>query len=168
VVGALAAPQGLMARRRRRGGEVAVDLFSFLNIMAATIGVQTLLIVIMALQIKPGDQTVQFLPTDSGGNRAGKQANYVLCQGKGQLELVGPGIRQTVNRGDPQLDRFLDGIAKAREPQYLVIGVRPDAFRDFEWVRRRAEQRRISLGYEPIDADWKVTLPVATPAVLNP
>ncbi len=164
----MAAPLGLMARRRRAGGDVSVDLFSFLNIMAATIGVQTLLIVIMALQIKPGNQTVQFLPSNSGGNRAGKQANYVLCQGNGQLQLVGPGLRQSVNRGDPQLDRFLDSIAKAREPQYLVIGVRPNAYNDFDWVRRLAEQRRIALGYEPIDADWKVALPNTSPQVESP
>lgn len=153
-----------MARRRRGGSGVAVDLFSFLNIMAATIGVQTLLIVIMALQIKPSGQTVQFLPGNSDGNRSGKQANYVICQGKGQLELIGPAGRQTINRNDPQLDRFLDGIAKARTPQYLVIGVKPDSYGDFDGVRRKAEQRKISLGYEPVDAGWTVKLPQPAPA----
>jgi len=153
-----------MARRRRGGSGVAVDLFSFLNIMAATIGVQTLLIVIMALQIRPSGQAVQFLPGNSDGNRSGKQANYVLCQGKGQLELMGPGGRKTISRNDPQLDRFLDGIAKATTPQYLVIGVKPDTYSDFDWVRRKAEQRRISLGYEPVDANWTVKLPQPAPA----
>jgi hypothetical protein len=152
-----------MARRRRGSRGVAVDLFSFLNIMAATIGVQTLLIVIMALQIRPGGQAVQFLPGNSDGNRSGKQANYVLCQGQGQLELIGPAGRQTINRGDPQLDRFLDGIAKAKTPQYLVIGVKPNAYGDFDAVRRKAEQRRISLGYEPVDANWTVKLPQPAP-----
>jgi hypothetical protein len=152
-----------MARRRRGSRGVAVDLFSFLNIMAATIGVQTLLIVIMALQIRPGGQAVQFLPGNSDGNRSGKQANYVLCQGQGQLELIGPAGRQTINRGDPQLERFLDGIAKAKTPQYLVIGVKPNAYGDFDLVRRKAEQRRISLGYEPVDANWTVKLPQPAP-----
>ena len=152
-----------MARRRRGSRGVAVDLFSFLNIMAATIGVQTLLIVIMALQIRPGGQAVQFLPGNSDGNRSGKQANYVLCQGQGQLELIGPAGRQTINRGDPQLDRFLDGIAKAKTPQYLVIGEKPNAYGDFDAVRRKAEQRRISLGYEPVDANWTVKLPQPAP-----
>ena len=39
-----------------------MDLFSFLNIMTATIGVQTLTLVIFALQIKPGVEAVQLLP----------------------------------------------------------------------------------------------------------
>lgn len=152
-----------MGRRRRSGNDEGVDLFSFLNIMAATIGVQTLLIVIMALQIKPSGQAVQFLPGNSDGNRSGKQANYVLCQGQGQLELMGPAGRQTINRADPKLDRFLDGIAKAKTPQYLVIGVKPNAYGDFDQVRRKAEQRRITLGYEPVDANWTVKLPQPAP-----
>lgn len=49
------APQG-------KKNDEGVDLFSFLNIMAATIGVQSLLIVICALQIKPGVQAIQLLP----------------------------------------------------------------------------------------------------------
>lgn len=154
-----------MARRRRK--ELEADLFSFLNIMAATIGVQTLLIVVMALQIKPGRLAVQFVPIMSDGNSAGEEASYVLCQGKGQLELVGQGQRLTVPRGDPRLDQFLDRIARAgapsdgkpTTPQYLVIGVRPDCYPDFDLLRRKAEQRKITLGYEPIDPDWKVKLP---------
>ena len=162
-----------MVRRPRK--EMAADLFSFLNIMAATIGVQTLLIVVMALQIKPGRLAVQFVPNMSGGNSAGATANYVLCQGKGQLELVGQGQRQTVNRNDPRLDQFLDRIARAAAPtdgkaatsQYLVIGVRPDCYPDFDLLRRKADQRKITLGYEPIDPDWKVKLP-ETPAPSEP
>ena len=88
----------------------------------------------------------------------------MLCQGQGQLELIGPAGRQTINRGDPQLDRFLDGIAKAKTPQYLVIGVKPNAYGDFDAVRRKAEQRRISLGYEPVDANWTVKLPQPAPS----
>jgi hypothetical protein len=154
-----------MARRRRK--ELEADLFSFLNIMAATIGVQTLLIVVMALQIKPGQLAVQFVPNMSDGNSAGAQASYVLCLGKGQLELVGFGQRQTVNRTDQRLDQFLDRIAKAGAPkdgkpvtpQYLVIGVRPDCYADFDLLRSKADQRKITLGYEPIDPNWKVKLP---------
>ena len=47
--------------RRKKESDVGMDLFSFLNIMTATIGVQTLT-VIFALQIKPGVEAVQLLP----------------------------------------------------------------------------------------------------------
>ena len=53
--------------RRRTGNTEGINLFSFLNIMAATIGVQTLLIVICALKIKPGVQAIQLLPAGGMG-----------------------------------------------------------------------------------------------------
>jgi len=150
-----------MGRRRRRGNEEGVSLFSFLNIMAATIGVQALLIVIVALQIKPGVQAIQLLP--AGGEGKGKQANYILCNGGGQLDVLGQGQRRVFRLKDPQFDQFLDAIAKNPKPQYVVIGVRPSAFRDFESVRSKAEARRLAIGYEPLEAGLKVQLPVGLP-----
>ena len=44
--------------------------------MTATIGVQTLLLVVFALQIKPGIQS----ETVTGGRGAGKQGNYIMLQ----------------------------------------------------------------------------------------
>jgi len=146
-----------MGRRRGKNTDVGVDLFSFLNIMAATIGVQTLLIVICALQIKPGVQAIQLLP--AGGEGKGKEANYILCEGGGKVEVIGQGQRRSWSLKDPGLDQFLDAIAKNRKPQYVVIGVRPTAYRDFESIRSKAEARRLAIGYEPLEAGLKVQLP---------
>ena len=152
-----------MGRRRRKGSEPGVNLFSFLNIMTATIGVQALLIVIFALQIKPGVQSIRLLP--AGGEGQGREANYIICNGKGELLLIGAGSRNTVRLGGSELDRFLDRIQQARDTQYLVIGVRPSAFRDFESVRSKAEARRLPIGYEPLEEGLKVITPEA---VVNP
>jgi len=146
-----------MGRRRAKNTDVGVDLFSFLNIMAATIGVQTLLIVICALQIKPGVQAIQLLP--AGGEGKGKEKNYILCEGGGKVEVIGQGQRRSWSLKDPGLDQFLDAIAKNRKPQYVVIGVRPTAYRDFESIRSKAEARRLAIGYEPLEAGLKVQLP---------
>jgi len=148
-----------MGRRRRRGHEPGINLFSFLNIMTATIGVQALLIVIFALQIKPGVQSIRLLP--AGGEGQGLTANTILCNGGGQLELIGAGERLSVNLGSPVLERFLDRIAQSRSQQYLVIGVRPNAFSDFEAVRSKAEARRLTLGYEPLEEGLEVIVPEA-------
>jgi len=148
-----------MARRRRSRGEVSVDLFSFLNIMAATIGVQTLLIVVMALQIRPGDQTVQFIPGDSEGNKAGKAANYLICEKENRFRLWRDGLDRQVARTDPAVNQFLDAIAQSATPQYLVIGVRPDCSSAFDRVRLAAEERGLDVGYEPMDPKWTIKLP---------
>ena len=154
-----------MGRRRRSSNDDGVDLFSFLNIMAATIGVQTLLIVVCALKIKPGVQAIQLLPV--GGEGKGKQANYILCNGGGEVEVIGQGIRRAYSLKDPQFDQFLNSIAKNKKPQYVVIGVRPTAFRDFEAVRSKTEAHRLAIGYEPLEAGLKVQLPPGMPAPSN-
>jgi len=55
----------------------------------------------------------------------------------------------------------LDQIETASKPQYLVIGVRPSAYRDFESVRSKAEARRLLIGYEPLEKGLKVIVPGA-------
>ena len=152
-----------MARRRRHGQDTGINLFSFLNIMTATIGVQALLIVIFALQIKPGVQSIRLLP--AGGEGQGRVANTILCNGQGTLELISAGQRLRADVGSPALEQFLDRIAQAPAKNYLVIGVRPDAFRDFEVVRSKAEARRITLGYEPLEEGLEVIVPESTTAV---
>ena len=146
-----------MGRRNRKASDPGVDLFSFMNIMAATIGVQTLLIVISALQIKPGVQSIRLLPAE--GAAKGMQANYILSNGQGKLELIGPQGRQLVDRDDAALDAFLDRIGQKNREQYLVIGVRPEGYVDFETVRSKAELRKITIGYEPLEPGLKVITP---------
>ena len=146
-----------MARSRRSRSDIGINLFSFLNIMTATIGVQTLLIVIFSLQIKPGVQSIRLLP--AGGEGRGREANYILCNGEGKLELIKGGNRVLTSLKDDDLEQFLDGIEFAKKPQYLVIGVRPSAFVDFETVRSKAEARRLLIGYEPLEPGLKVFTP---------
>ena len=146
-----------MGRRNRKASDPGVDLFSFMYIMAATIGVQTLLIVISALQIKPGVQAIRLLPAE--GAAKGMQANYILSNGQGKLELIGPQGRQLVDRDDVALDAFLDRIGQKNREQYLVIGVRPEGYVDFETVRSKAELRKITIGYEPLEPGLKVITP---------
>ena len=147
-----------MARRHRRSSTApGVSLFSFMNIMAATIGVQALMMVISALQIRPGVQAIQLLPAEGAGQ--GREANYILVNGEGELELIGPKQRRTVRTGDDAVDAFLDRIASRNSEQYLVIGVRPEGYVDFEAIRSKAELRKIMVGYEPLEPDLKVLVP---------
>ena len=91
------------SKRRNKDRGQSVDLFSFLNIMTATIGVQTLLLVVFALQIKPGIQSVQLLP--AGGAGAGKQGNYIICNGDGNLEVLESGKKmQKISISNNEID----------------------------------------------------------------
>ena len=146
------------SKRRNKGRDQSVDLFSFLNIMTATIGVQTLLLVVFALQIKPGIQSVQLLP--AGGAGAGKQGNYIICNGNGNLEVLesGKGI-QNISISNNEIDIILDRINNQSRPQYVVIGVRPSGFVDFESIRSKLEYREMQFGYEPIEKNLEIKYP---------
>ena len=146
------------SKRKNKGRGQSVDLFSFLNIMTATIGVQTLLLVVFALQIKPGIQSVQLLP--AGGVGAGKQGNYIICNGNGTLEVLESGKRiQKISIGNDEIDLILDRINNQTRPQYVVIGVRPGGFSEFESIRSKLEFREMQFGYEPIEKDLQIKFP---------
>ena len=73
--------------------------------------------------------------------------------------MVFKGGRQTISLQSDELKVFLDQIESDQKPQYLVIGVRPNAFNDFESVRSKAEARRLLIGYEPLEQGLKVIVP---------
>ena len=143
--------------RRKRKDDVGMDLSSFLNIMTATIGVQTLTLVIFALQIKPGVRAVKLLP--AGGEGKAMSGNYVICNREGELNMLIRNQRITMNINDERLDAMIKGLGTDQTPQYLVIGVRPEGYQCFEKLRSKAEFNKLKYGFEPIESDLKVEFP---------
>ena len=146
-----------MAKASQNG--TSVNLFSFLDIMAATIGVQLIMILVVILGISDKTQKIQLLP--EAGESQKRFANYILCNGGGEVQLLAPGFSKTVRRNDPAVLNFLKGIQQRKDTDYLVLGVRPNGYRDFEVLRSKAEALRLDLGYEPIDQNWTVRLPAS-------
>ena len=143
--------------RRKKKDDAGMDLSSFLNIMTATIGVQTLTLVIFALQIKPGVKAVQILP--AGGEGKGKSGNYVLCEKNGELNMLVKNKELSLNINDEQVSNIFKELGQDEEPQYVVIGVRPEGYTCFEKLRSKIEFNKLEYGYEPIESDLKVKFP---------
>ena len=146
-----------MASANQNG--TSVNLFSFLDIMAATIGVQLIMILVVILGISDKTQKMQLLPEAGAAQK--KFANYILCDGGQQLQLLAPGLSRSVKLDDPAVGQFLKQIQSRSASDYLVIGVRPKGYNDFIKLRRRAEALKLDMGYEPINQDWQVRLPEA-------
>ena len=126
--------------------------------MTATIGVQTLLLVVFALQIKPGIQSDRLLP--AGGAGAGKEGNYIICNGDGNLEVLESGRKvQNMSISNKEVDAILDRINSQSKPQYVVVGVRPSGYSDFESIRSKLEYREMVFGYEPIEKGLEIKFP---------
>lgn len=143
--------------RRRKKGDAGMDLSSFLNIMTATIGVQTLTLVIFALQIKPGVKAVKLLP--AGGEGKAKSGNYIVCNAEGDLDMLIRNERMDMNVNDVKLDGIIKSLGSDETPQYIVMGVRPEGYTCFEKLRSKAEFNKLEYGYEPIESDLKVEFP---------
>ena len=101
------------SKRRKRSKGQSVDLFSFLNIMTATIGVQTLLLVVFALQIKPAfsqydfSQQVVQVPVNKG----------TIYTKNGDLEILESGKKiQKTNINHNEIDVILDRINNQSKP----------------------------------------------------
>ena len=143
--------------RRRKKGDAGMDLSSFLNIMTATIGVQTLTLVIFALQIKPGVKAVKLLP--AGGEGKAKSGNYIVCNKEGDLDMLIRNERMDMNVNDEKLDGIIKSLGSDETPQYIVMGVRPEGYTCFEKLRSKTEFNKLEYGYEPIESDLKVEFP---------
>ena len=143
--------------RRKRKDDAGMDLSSFLNIMTATIGVQTLTLVIFALQIKPGVKAVKLLP--AGGEGKAKSGNYIVCNKQGELDMLIRNERMDMNVNDEKLNGIFNSLGSDETPQYIVIGVRPEGYMCFEKLRSKAEFNKLEYGYEPIETDLKVEFP---------
>lgn len=143
--------------RRRKKDDAGMDLSSFLNIMTATIGVQTLTLVIFALQIKPGVNVVKLLP--AGGEGKGKSGNYIICNEEGNMNMLIKNENMSMNINDEKIDDVIKNLGDDESPQYLIIGVRPEGYLCFEKLRSKAEFNKLEYGYEPIESELKVKFP---------
>ena len=54
------------------------------------------------------------------------------------------------------LEKLLAQVSDRREQEYLIVAVRPDGIDVFDKVRDMVEQKRIDIGYEPIDEGWQL------------
>ena len=101
----------------RRKDDAGMDLSSFLNIMTATIGVQTLTLVIFALQIKPGVRLNYCLLRGEG-------YEWKLCdlQQRGELNMLIRNQRITMNINDERLDAMIKGLGTIKPRSTWLSG----------------------------------------------
>lgn len=149
-----------MARstRRRRPLKAPVSFFSFLDILGGTIGVLVLIVAVFTMQIKPNNKNVQLMASDEYDVQY-KRPSYIICNGGGILEVHHNGEQRFIRLQAGGLEDLIRGIRMQGQSRYLIIGVRPKGYDDFEKVRALAEASGISLGYEPLDEDWKIRAP---------
>ena len=145
-----------MSRRVIQRRTAQVSLFSFLDILGGTIGILTLIIAVFLIQMGQGNQIVQMV--SDGSAYQDRVASYIICNGQGRVDVHDDGIAQSVDMNSGLVQNLLMSIRNSKD-RYLILGVRPDGFDDFEALRARAEAMGIPVGYEPLDNGWRIRAP---------
>jgi len=145
-----------MSRRVIQRTTAQVSLFSFLDILGGTIGILTLIIAVFLIKIGQGNQIIQMV--SDGSAYQDRVASYIICNGQGRVDVHDDGIAQSVDMNSGMVQNLLMSIRNSKD-RYLILGVRPDGFDDFEALRARAEDMGIPVGYEPLDNGWRIRAP---------
>jgi hypothetical protein len=149
-----------VAGRRSRGGRLQAELFPFLAVLACMIGTLILIIIVVTTGVLGSRRSITLVARDDDGRSVTLKPHYVEVRGDGVL--IHPGMEfvpaEQVDGGDTALRRLLRQVEERRATEYVIVAVRPDGFALFDEVRDEVEGRGIQIGYEPVDADWKLRI----------
>lgn len=145
----------------RRMSMPPVSLFSFLDILGGTVGILVLIISVLISQMKAGHQVVELILREETltFQEQARTVSYIICNGSNLIEIHDDGESFQANIRDPRVDLLIKSIQANKASRYLIIGVRPSGFSDFEELRDRAEAADIDIGYEPLDEGWRIRAP---------
>lgn len=149
-----------MAVRRRHGAGLQAELFPFLAVLACMIGTLILIIIVVTSGVLGSKRSITLVARDDDGRSVTLKPHYVEVRGDGVL--IHPGMEfvaaDQVDGRDTALRRLLRQVEARKDTEYVIVAVRPDGFTLFDQVRDEVEGRGIQIGYEPVDADWKLRI----------
>lgn len=149
-------------RARRAGGAARrqAELFPFLAVLACMIGTLILIIIVVTSSVLGSRRSITLVARDSHGRNSPLKPHYVEVRADGVL--LHPGLEfvpsHEVRGKGTALRRLLVQVQSRRDAEYVIVAVRPDGFELFDEVRDEVEGRGIQIGYEPVDADWKLRI----------
>jgi biopolymer transport protein ExbD len=154
-----------MPRRAPKKQPIETELFPFLSVLACTIGTLILLIIVMTTNLFTSKREVTIVAKSESqeegqGKNNNKVPHYVECRGDGIV--IHPSqkfvAKKELEATNSPLTQLLKEVKTKRDREYIIIAIRPDGIEIFDRVRSLIEAQDISLGYEPIEKDWKLKI----------
>jgi hypothetical protein len=115
----------------------------------------------MRIAVNPkGKRIIAFAGLYSGHNNVTnpKIPSYIDCQ-PDKLVLYPGGVKvaweELQQLGNP-VEKLLDKVQARKDDEYVVVMVRPRSVRLYRTVRNLISKRPIEVGYDAIDADFKI------------
>lgn len=156
-----------MARRNKPYERIDINVEPFLSIMAIVLKLISLILVIIVMRIAMNPQSKRIvafsgLYAGHGNVTNPKVPSYIDCQpDKLTLysNLMPRGVDVTgedLQRPDNPVNQLLDSVQQHGKDEYVVVMVRPKSVKLYRTVRNLIGKRPIDVGYDAIDADFKV------------
>ena len=137
---------------RKRSTEV--ELFTFLSVLACTIGTLILLIIVLTTQaLEPQEAVVVAKVDESRGANKSKTPLYIESREDGFVLHPSKEFAPRADLYDEQspLRKTIANLKANKDKQYLILILRPDGLEMFDKIRELVEQDGIDIGYEPLE-----------------
>jgi hypothetical protein len=152
--------------RRKPYEKIDINVEPFLSIMAIVLKLISLILVVILMRIvmNPNKRRVVNVGVYSGHDNESnpKAPSYIDCRPDGltlySSDMPGgtPVTWDDLQRPDNDLERMLDRVQQHKEEAYVVVLARPQSVKFYRTVRKLIEKRPLDVGYDAIDANFKV------------
>ena len=158
--------------RRKQYEKIDINVEPFLSIMAIVLKLISLILVVIVMRIAVNPNAVKVSALaglyEGRGNTSGnpKSPSYIDCQHDGLVLYPGTAavsvpMRTHVTWEDLQrpgnaVEKLLDRVEENTAKEYVVVMVRPQSVKYYRTVRNLIQRRRVDVGYDAVDTDFKV------------
>ena len=129
-----------------------------------------MVVIVMRIAVNPkAKRVVAFagLYEGKGNVENAKIPSYIDC-GENNVTIY-PGAKhvswEELQRPGNPVDQLLDKVEAHSAEEYVVVMVRPKSLKYYRAIRNRIAKRTVDVGYDAVDADFRVNWDEATKAL---
>lgn len=149
--------------RRKQYEKIDINVEPFLSIMAIVLKLISLILVVIVMRIALNPHALKIIALAGihpgrGNIENPKIPSYIDCHPDG-LVLYPLGTKvswEDLQRPGNAVEQLLEKVQENAAKEYVVVMVRPQSVKYYRTVRNLIGKRPIDVGYDAVDADFKV------------
>ena len=149
--------------RRKQYEKIDINVEPFLSIMAIVLKLISLILVVIVMRIAVNPHALKIIALAGihpgrGNIENPKIPSYIDCHPDG-LVLYPLGTKvgwEDLQRPGNAVEQLLEKVQENAAKEYVVVMVRPQSVKYYRTVRNLIGKRPIDVGYDAVDADFKV------------